>query len=270
VGGRDAAVHEALTRTLRAAGCVEAEDEATLLLAAAGTPAELDGLVTRRVDGEPLEHILGWAAFGDLRIAIDPGVFVPRPRSLFLVEQAVSLASEGAIVVDLCCGAGAIGLAIATSLGRAEVHAVDVEQTAVACAGRNLATVGGYAYEGDLDEPLPSSLQHRVDLLVANPPHVPSDQIAFMPREARDHEPRAALDGGSDGLRIQRRIAAAAPRWLAPGGHLLLETGEPAAPTLAGLMGSAGLTARIARSDDLGATVVIGRHRDPEAEASPG
>ena len=127
-----------LVARLRAAGCVFAEDEARLLRAAAGSPAELDALAARRVDGAPLEALLGWAEFCGLRIAVDPGVFVPRQRTAFLVAQAVRRAGPGAVVVDLCCGTGAIGAAIAAAAPGVEVHAADVDPAAVACARRNL------------------------------------------------------------------------------------------------------------------------------------
>src|SRR3954462_3557379 len=101
---------------LRAAGCVFAEDEARLLLAGAA-PDALDALVARRVAGEPLEPLLGWAEFCGLRVAVAPGVFVPRRRTEALVEEAVALFRPGAVVVDLCCGSGALGLAVAASGG---------------------------------------------------------------------------------------------------------------------------------------------------------
>src|ERR1700710_2101255 len=99
---------------LRAAGCVFAEDEARLLTEAAGTPAELADMVDRRVAGLPLEQILGWGGFDGLRLAQDPGVFVPRRRTEFLVRCAVPLVPAGGVVVDLCCGCGALGTAVAT------------------------------------------------------------------------------------------------------------------------------------------------------------
>ena len=113
-------------------------------------------------------------------------------------------------------------------------------------------------YEGDLDAPLPAELRGRVDVVVANAPYVPTEAIALMPPEARDHEARVALDGGADGLDVQRRVAAAAPRWLAGGGHLLIETSEAQAPATAAAMTAAGLSARVARDEDLDATVVVG------------
>ena len=113
-------------------------------------------------------------------------------------------------------------------------------------------------FEGDLDEPLPASLRGRVDLLVANVPYVPTDDIALMPPEARDHEPRVTLDGGADGLDVLRRVAAVAPRWLAPGGHLLVETSEAQAAAAVDAFTAAGLAARVVVDEDAGATVVVG------------
>lgn len=243
---------------LRSAGCVYAEDEARLLISAAETPEQLDALVARRVRGAPLEHVLGWAEFCGLRIAVEPGVFVPRRRTEFLVGQAIALGRRGAVVVDLCCGTGAIGAAVARALGAAQLHAVDLDPAAVRCAGRNVAAVGGRAYEGDLDAPLPAALAGRVDVLVANAPYVPSAELRLLPAEARLYEPRAALDGGADGLDVLRRVAALAPRWLAPGGHLLTEASEEQAPGLADAMRQHGMRARTVHCEHLGATVVIG------------
>ncbi|MEV7548196.1 putative protein N(5)-glutamine methyltransferase [Amycolatopsis sp. NPDC089917] len=246
---------------LRAAGCVFAEDEARLLRAEARTPAELDTMVRRRVDGEPLEVILGWAEFHGLRITVEPGVFVPRQRSELLVRHAVALAGPGAVVVDLCCGTGALGAAIATELPGIRLHAADIEPAAVRCARINVAEAGGEVFEGDLYEPLPASLRGHVDLLVVNAPYVPTDAIAMMPPEARDHEPRVALDGGHDGVEVHRRVAAEASQWLAPGGHLLVETGETQSANTAKAMADNGLTPEVITDDDLYATIVVGaRH----------
>ena len=245
---------------LRAAGCVWAEDEARLLAEAASGPAELDGLVARRVAGAPLEHVVGWAAFCGLRVEVDPGVFVPRRRSEFLVEQACAAWGRAVratcpLVVDLCCGSGALGLAVAVRLGQARLHAADVEPVAVRCARRNLARVGGVVHEGDLFGALPGELRGSIDLLVANVPYVPTAAVGLMPAEARLHEPRTALDGGPDGLDLARRVAIGAPVWLAPGGIVLIETGAQQAEALA----AAFTTATIAFSAELDATVVIGR-----------
>ena len=252
---------ETVVRRLRAAGCVFAEDEARLLLAEAAGPAELDVLVARRVAGEPLEQVLGWAEFRGLRIAVAPGVFVPRRRTEVLVEEAVALSRPGAVVVDLCCGSGALGVAVATAVAGVELHAADVDPAAVACARGNVAQVGGRAYEGDLFDALPASVRGRVDLLLANVPYVPSDAIALMPPEARLHEARVALDGGPDGLDVARRVIAAAPQWLAPGGSLLFETSEDQAPAALTTVTAAGLDARLVTDDERGATVVVGTRR---------
>jgi release factor glutamine methyltransferase len=248
-------VTEAIVQQLRAAGCVFAEDEARLLIDAATTPDELAGLVEQRVAGRPLEHVLGWAEFCGLRIAVDPGVFVPRRRTEFLVAQAAALTRPGAVVVDLCCGSGALGAALAAAVGPLELHAADLDPAAVGCARRN---VNGLVYQGNLFAPLPATLRGRVQTLLANVPYVPSDDIELMPAEARLHEARMALDGGLDGLDVLRRVAAAASRWLAPGGHLLIETSERQAPAAGDAFTDGGLAARVVTDDERGATVVIG------------
>jgi release factor glutamine methyltransferase len=251
---------------LRAAGCVYAEDEARLLITTAVTPAELDDMVDRRVAGLPLEHVLGWAEFCGLRITVEAGVFVPRLRTEFLVHQAAALAQPGAVVVDLCCGSGAVGAALTSTLERIELYAADIDPAAVRCARDNIPAALGQVYEGDLYEPLPKTLRGRVDILAVNAPYVPTEAIGLMPPEARLHEPLVALDGGADGLDVQRRVAAAAALWLAPGGHLLIETSERQAPQTAETFARNGLVPRVTSSDELDATVVIGtrRQRTPE------
>lgn len=242
---------------LRAAGCVFAEDEAQLLVTAAHSAAELDEMVQRRVAGEPLEHVLGWVEFCGLRIAVEPGVFVPRRRTEFLVEQAAALARPSAVVVDLCCGCGAVAAALNAAVPGLELYAADVDPAAVQCARGNLPPQA-HLYEGDLFTPLPPTLSGRVDVLVVNAPYVPTEAIATMPPEARLFEPQVALDGGRDGLDIARRVAAAGPSWLASGGHLLIETSDVQAPTLLAIFTENGLIGRIATSEALSATVVIG------------
>lgn len=260
-----------LVPVLRAAGCVFAEDEAALLLDAAADRDQLSTLVQRRVDGEPLEYILGWAEFHGLRIAVEPGVFVPRRRTEFLVDQAFDVlaaadasgdSTDPVVVLDLCCGTGAIGIALAAALGGIELHATDVDPAAVRCAQRNIGEAGR-TYQGDLFDPLPVELRGRVDLLAANVPYVPTAAIALMPPEARLHEAQTALDGGSDGLAVLRRVAAAANGWLRPGGHLIVETSERQASTAAEIVSLHGLTARVLRSAAQSATVVIGTRPVP-------
>ncbi len=214
-------------------------------------------MLDRRTGGVPLEHVLGWADFCGMRIAVDPGVFVPRRRTEHLVLQAAALARPRAVVVDLCCGSGAVGAAVAATLDRIELYAADIDPAAVRCARRNL-TGRGEVFKGDLYEPLPATLRGRVDILVANSPYVPSEAIGMMPPEARLYEARVALDGGADGLDVQRRVAASAHLWLAPGGHLLVETSERQAPHTVESFAHSGLIPRVASSDELHATVVIG------------
>ncbi|MGW2291676.1 putative protein N(5)-glutamine methyltransferase [Streptomyces phaeochromogenes] len=242
---------------LRSAGCVFAEDEARLILSTARTPAELTVMVDRRVAGLPLEHVLGWAEFRGLRIAVEPGVFVPRRRTEFLVEQAVALAPEAPVVVDLCCGSGAVGAALAAALPGAELHAADVDPAAVRCARRNVGA-GAHVYEGDLFEALPRGLRGRIGILAANVPYVPSGEVGLLPPEARDHEPLVALDGGGDGLDVLRRVAGEAPGWLEPGGSLLVETSERQAGLAVEILADAGLIPRLEVSEELYANVVIG------------
>jgi release factor glutamine methyltransferase len=248
---------------LRAAGCVFAEDEAALLLEAAPGGPDLEAMVARRVAGVPLEQVLGWAAFCGLRIAVEPGVFVPRRRTEFLAEQALALArsvlagGRPPVVLDLCCGSGAIGAVLAAGLGpRAEVYAADVEPAAVACARRNLPP--DRVFGGDLYQSLPAQLRGRVDVLVANVPYVPSGELRLMPREAREHEPPVALDGGDDGLALLRRLVAGAGLWLAPGGSVLVETSDGQLPAARAAFARAGLAPRVRHQGELGATIVIG------------
>ena len=256
---------------LRAAGCVFAEEEAAALLAAAAGPAHLAALVGRRVAGEPLETLLGWAGFCGLRVAVEPGVFVPRQRTALLVEQAVALLRESGrtpVVVDLCCGSGAVGLAVATAAGPVELHAADVDPVAVRCARRNVGPVGGRVHRGDLYAALPTGLRGRVDLLAVNAPYVPSAAVALMPTEARDHEPRTALDGGPDGTDLQRRVAAGARLWLAARGALLVETSARQAPLTVAAVEAGGLHAAVVRDDERDATVVVGTHETPVSASS--
>ncbi len=252
---------DAVVARLRAAGCVFAEDEARLLLEAADSTSQLDGLVELRVEGRPLEYLLGWVEFFGLRIGVDAGVFVPRRRTEFLVREAIARANANATVLDLCCGCGAIGIAIASAIDGAELFAADIDPAAVRTTRRNFAVSGGRVFEGDLFEPLPDALRGRVNILTANVPYVPTEALALLPREARDFEPRATLDGGADGLDVLRRLAGEAPFWLAPGGMLFVETGEDQAERAAAVVEGAGLASRVARSGHFNSTVVMGERR---------
>jgi release factor glutamine methyltransferase len=265
---------------LRAAGCVFAEDEAAVLMATAGSAAELSTLVERRAGGLPLEQVVGWAEFCGLRIIVDPGVFVPRRRTEFLVERAVlaarrtsSIRAAGlaslvprantTTIVDLCCGSGAVGVALARTVSPARLYAVDIDPAAVRCAVRNLAPVGGHALQGDLYAPLPAQLRGRVDIVVANVPYVPTGSVDLLPAEARLYEPRVALDGGADGLDVFRRVVASAADWLTPGGSLLVEAGEDQVATACEAISRAALEPAVAHSAERDTTVVSGRRPAP-------
>jgi release factor glutamine methyltransferase len=266
-----------LVARLRGAGCVFAEAEARILTEAADGDAErLEELAAARVGGLPLEHLVGWAELDGRRWLVAPGVFVPRQRSELLVREAAARAAAGAagqgtrvLLVDLCCGCGALGGAVAARLlatgHDVEVHAADVDPAAVTCANANLkaladASVGGrltaHTYTGDLADPLPAEVWGRVDVLVANAPYVPTAAISMMPPEAREHEPHVALDGGGDGLAILRRVIDLAPKLLRPGGHVLVETGEGQVSAAVGHLEAAGLRATVLSDDDLGATAL--------------
>lgn len=269
---------ERLVARLRAAGCVFAEEEAALLEGAArettDPPAELERMIRARESGTPLELVVGWAEFAGLRVAVEPGVFVPRRRTTLLVRLALeALPGPGAahppVVVDLCCGTGAVAAAVRAARPDVEVHAADVDPAAVACARRNLPPT--HVHEGDLLAALPRNLRGRIDLLVANAPYVPTDEVALMPPEARDHEHRVALDGGADGLALHRRIAAEAGPWLAPGATVLVETGRHQADRTAALLTAAGLAPEVVVDDEVeGCAVVATASTAPTTTTSTG
>lgn len=231
-------------------------------------PAELARGVQRRRAGIPLEYVLGWAEFFGQRIEVGQGVFVPRRRTELLVQTALELLAPtghalsssvpSSVVVDLCCGSGAVGAALLAVHPKLELHAADLDPAAVAYARRNVGKMGGRVYEGDLFAALPVSLRGRVQVLAVNAPYVPSDAIRTMPPEARLHEPRLSLDGGPDGLDIHRLVAASAPGWLRAGGHLLVETSEQQAAGTESIVAATGLAARTVRSEELDGTVVVG------------
>lgn len=242
---------------LRAAGCVWAEDEAALLEQAASSADDLERLVVRRVAGEPLETVLGWVEFLGRRLVVAPGVFVPRRRTELLARLTVDRAGRAPgrpVVVEMCCGVAPVAAALEAT--RAEVHACDVSATALDCARSNAPSAT--LHHGDLYDALPARLAGRVAVLAANAPYVPSDRVADMPPEARDHEPRVALDGGADGVDLHRLLAADAVRWLAPGGVLLVETSREQAGLTTGAMAAAGLAMAVETDDDIGGCVAVG------------
>ncbi|HEX6246701.1 MAG TPA: putative protein N(5)-glutamine methyltransferase [Nocardioidaceae bacterium] len=252
-------------RKLAAAGCVYAEEEASILAEAARTTEQLEAMVARRAAGEPLEYVVGWTAFRGIRLAVDEGVFVPRARSGFLVEQAASLVrcrsgpGRRVVVIDLCCGVGAIGAAVANEVPQVDLHAADIDSRAVACARMNLAALGAAVHHGDLFDALPRRLRRRTDVLVASPPYVPTEEIRLLPPEAREFESTIALDGGVDGFDLVRRIARGARQWLSAEGCLALEVGEGQRDHVALILEDLGYLTRAVTSEEHGSAVVIGR-----------
>jgi release factor glutamine methyltransferase len=207
---------------LTAAGCVAAEEEAGELAAAAGGDAGvLAALVGRRAVGEPLAWITGTVVFCGCDIVVLPGVYVPRWQSEPLAERAVELLSSGGRAIDLGTGSGAIARVLLEHRPEASILGTERDPLAAMCARRNGVTVA----EGDLFGGVPTSWGGTVDVVVGVLPYVPSDQIAYLPRDVRAFEPLSALDGGHDGLAVVRRAVAETGRWLKKGGHLLLEVG---------------------------------------------
>lgn len=247
-----------IVNKLRSAGCVFAEEEAQVLVSEAQSLEDLLKKVEMRVDGLPLEYVIGWAPFCGLRIQVERGVFVPRQRTEFLVRQAEALACSGDLVADLCCGSGAIGAALAATMGGIMLYGSDIDPIAIRCARKNVAKFGGHVFEGDLYNALPQWMKGRINILVANVPYVPTKAIELLPLEARLYEPNLALDGGDDGLNILRRVVKEAPDWLAPGGNLLIETSEMQAPQTFEVFAHSGFATKVVRDVELDATVVIG------------
>ncbi|HEX6476309.1 MAG TPA: HemK family protein methyltransferase [Acidimicrobiales bacterium] len=216
---------------LRAAGCVAAEEEAHDLLASAPDQRVLEAWVRRRERGEPLAWITGALEFGGRRVRVAPGVYVPRIQSEELARRACRLLPDHGRAADLCTGAGAIAAHIRAEMPTTSVIGTDVDPTSVACATRN----GVRAIVGDLDRPLRSD--HTFDVVTSVAPYVPTAELRFLPADVQRFEPRAALDGGGDGLDVVRRVVSAAGRLLRPGGWLLIELGgrqdQALAPDLA-------------------------------------
>ncbi|KMM45730.1 SAM-dependent methyltransferase [Cellulomonas sp. A375-1] len=201
-----------------------------------GFVEELAALVERRRGREPLQHILGSTVFRYLTLRVEPGVFVPRPETEVVaqvaIDEATRLVAAGGspVVVDLCCGTGAIALSVDTEVPGAQVVAVDLSSEAVALTRANSGAVGTLRLrveQGDVRDPaLLADLVGKVDVLVSNPPYVPPDAVPREP-EVRDHDPDLALyGGGADGLDVPRAVIAAAQRLLAPGGLLVMEHAE--------------------------------------------
>ncbi len=200
-----------------------------MLLEASGRDESmLEAMIERRSTGEPVEWIVGWAPFCGLRVKVAAGVYVPRAQTAVMARRAAALLPAGGRAVDLATGSGAVAMVLRAERSSARVVATEIDPVAVACARTN----GIDVFEGDLDAPLPASLERRLDVLTANVPYVPTGALDLLPRDVRAFEPELALDGGADGLDLVRRVLDLAPRWLRPGtGRVIVEIGPDQADT---------------------------------------
>ncbi len=218
-----------LTERLAGRGFIAPREEAEELIAAGGGDLErLEALVERRLAGEPLAWITSHVRFCGVDVRVGPGVYVPRWHSKLLARRAIARLPFSGTAVDLCTGSGAIAKAMATALPEARVVASELDERAVVCARAN----GIDAYHGDLFEPLPPDLEGAVDVIVAVVPYVPTDELRMLQRDTFAFESALAYDGGADGTDVLRRVIAGAPRFLRPGGALLLELGGDQAELL--------------------------------------
>ncbi len=205
-------------------------------------------LVKRRAGGEPTAYLTGAREFFGHRLAVDPRVLIPRPETEQVVELALPALPEGGSALDLGTGSGALAIALALARPGASVTAVDLSPEALEVARANAAALGATVtfLAGDLYGPVAAGL--RFDVIVSNPPYVPSGELPGLQREVR-REPRLALDGGADGLDLLRRVVAGAPARLEAGGLLVMEMHESHLESLPALCRAAGFASAEARRD---------------------
>ena len=206
---------------------------------------KLRDLVRRRRSYEPIAYLRGEREFYGLKFRVDKRVLVPRPDTETLVDAALSRSAHVSMSMrqlDLCTGSGCVAIAMARQRPTAQVFASDISPDALAVARDNALRLGSYNVafaEGDLFAPFAGK---RFDVITANPPYIPSPEIATLQPDVRDHEPRLALDGGEDGLAIVRRIVSEAPEHLVAGGLLAIEVGAGEAPATVALFEARGFT----------------------------
>jgi release factor glutamine methyltransferase len=228
-----------VTQRLAAAGCIAPEGEADeLIRAAAGDPEVLHGLVVRRTNGEPIAWLTGAVTFGGVELVIEPGVYVPRRQTEPLARRAAELLPASGVAVDLCTGIGPIAVVLGAAVPTARVLATELDEDAARCARRN----GVEVFEGFLDDPLPRDFEHRVDVMTAVVPYVPTDSLRLLPRDVQAFEPRGALDGGVDGTDLLAEVIRRSRRWVCPGGWILLEVGGDQAESMGRLLHECGFT----------------------------
>lgn len=215
------------------------------------------GLVARRAKREPLQYILGTQEFCGLDFVVTPAVLIPRHDTEVLVEEALRRAPHAATVLDIGVGSGCIAVALAKQLPDAQVWGVEQSPAAIAVTQRNAERHGVRVtlFEGSLFEPF---ADQRFDLIVSNPPYIPTADLETLQPEVREYEPRAALDGGPDGLDFYRIIVPAAPEHLNPGGWLMVELGIGQAEAVLRMFGQAGFGDCFTAKDPNGIDRVVG------------
>ena len=246
-----------VTRMLSEAGCIAAREEADeLMQAAEGDSDVLHDLVSRRTNGEPIAWLTGAVIFCGVRLCVAPGVYVPRRQTEPLARRAATLLPSAGVAADLCTGVGAIAAVLAAAVPTARILATELDGGAVRCARRN----GVNVFEGFLDDPLPREFEHRIEVLTAVVPYVPSDSLRLLPRDVQACEPRLALDGGVDGMDLLGEVVRRSPRWLRPGGWLLLELGGDQAEPIGQLLHASGFTGLDVMADEDGDPRAICAH----------
>jgi release factor glutamine methyltransferase len=240
---------EPLVARLRAVGCVFAEEEAAEIRRVLRDPDAIEAVVVARGAGMPLEHALGRAVFAGIDLELVPGVFVPRHRAEAIVDAAVAARPRARVVVDLGTGSGAIAAALTLRLPLAEVHATEIDPAAVEVAVRNSERFGFSVHHGDWWTALGVGLHRRVELAAAYLPHVPTAELAHIPRDFREHEPERTVHGGADGLDPLRAVLAGWGEWMAPGGALVTLVAGEQVETARGL-GERVAVARVEDDDD--------------------
>ena len=218
--------------------------------------------VRRRADREPLQYILGETEFWSLPLSVNPFVLIPRADTEVLVEEALKRIDGCSNVLDVGTGSGAIAVALAHDQPELRVTALDCSAEALEVARGNARRNGVLEHVDCLAGDLNSLPPGPFDMIVSNPPYIPSRNWEQLMPEVRDHEPRLALDGGDDGLEAYRRIAVQALKILSPGGWLLVEVGIGQAAVVSALFKAAGLT-DVAQRDDYARIprVVMGQNK---------
>jgi release factor glutamine methyltransferase len=210
-------------------------------------------LVERRAGREPLQHLTGTAAFRHVELYVGPGVFVPRPETELLAGWAIErarAAGEAPVVVDLCTGSGAIARSIVDEVPEAQVHAVELDESAHRWAERNLTGTGVDLRHGDMADAF-EDLAGAVDVVVCNPPYIPLEAFESVAPEARDHDPALALWSGDDGLEAMRVLEQRAARLLRPGGWVGAEHADVQGESVPAVFGATGRWAEVRDNPDL-------------------